>query len=513
MDEGITTFDPSKDWFNKHLLGKEVAQQDTTALKALDLSAESPVIDEHCFMQLTMNGGFHSIQFADSSIIEISSASLVGATVHSADKVNLMKLQNMLKDRVITNQAVSALLKLKIRTIATTDGSYSLKYKMSPSSKSLLLHRECRDLPFTSKVADLELGEYVTVTTEKTVKYIEQNNLTRVPVRILLDCKSEHGICAHCYGLKFSSLQFPKVGDYVGTESAQAIGEPSAQLTISLVNQGGTAGAAINDGVKRFSSLLDGSIREDTSALVAPRSGYVTISKLGQTASISVRPVNKSCELCIDCAVDGKCPDFKPGKTPECAINNVFDVASIICKDGEWVEAGQPITNTIVSPNVINTVTIEDADGIRDTTDFKYVQRRKQVVWLDNYFYTFSDKGIDINARHFEILARIQNLQGVVYYSDNPEFEVGESYEITSLQKAEGTVRFTSSLSSRDDVIINTSGAMTALSFERIQSVAAKLCVRNHKSSYAYNNSLLGSLAVGTDLITCLLYTSPSPRD
>ena len=42
-----------------------------------------------------------------------------------------------------------------------------------------------------------------------------------------------------------------KQGKRVLLIDAQAVGEPSAQLTISLVNQGGTAGAAINDGDRK----------------------------------------------------------------------------------------------------------------------------------------------------------------------------------------------------------------------------------------------------------------------
>ena len=174
----------------------------------------------------------------------------------------------------------------------------------------------------------------------------------------------------------------------------------------------------------------------------------------------------------------------------------------LIVKEGDWVEASQPLTSLIVNPKTITAITIsEGKKSVRDTTAFEFVYRKKQTVWLENYFYTFANKGIDINARHFEIFARIQNLQGFVYYSNDPDFEQGKSYEITSLLKSPG-VKFTPKLSSRPEVILNTSGAMAALSFERIQSVAASLCVDNYKSPYDYNNSLLGSVAVGTDLVT-----------
>lgn len=122
-----------------------------------------------------------------------------------------------------------------------------------------------------------------------------------------------------------------RVGDFVGTESAQAVGEPSAQLTISLVNQGGTAGAAINDGVKRFSSLLDGSVKD--CALVAPRNGYVHIEPLGEAVTLSIKPIDKSCTLCNGCSFAGDCPTVSRETLPPCAFPKVVPANLLVVKE------------------------------------------------------------------------------------------------------------------------------------------------------------------------------------
>lgn len=500
LDDSRTTLVPSRIWFENNLLGKIVDPNDKQSLELLGLQGDNTEITDDCFATLLSNNGFHSLQLADGSLLEASVNSMVGSVLSVADKLSMMKLRNTLKDKMLTMHSVSLIQKLTMPSITTSDGTYSLWYKMDPCSKSLLLHRQCRDLKYSTHMYDPEAGRMIELTTEKTVQYIEQQNLRRVPVRILLDCRSEHGVCAHCYGLKFSSLTFPRVGDFVGTESAQAVGEPSAQLTISLVNQGGTAGAAINDGVKRFSSLLDGSVKD--CALVAPRNGYVHIEPLGEAVTLSIKPIDKSCTLCNGCSFAGDCPTVSRETLPPCAFPKVVPANLLVVKEGDWVEASQPLTSLIVNPKTITAITVsEGKKSVRDTKAFEFVYRKKQTVWLENYFYTFANKGIDINARHFEIFARIQNLQGFVYYSNNPDFEQGKSYEITSLLKAPG-VKFAPKLSSRPEVILNTSGAMAALSFERIQSVAASLCVDSYKSPYNYNNSLLGSVAVGTNLTT-----------
>lgn len=498
IDDSRSQFMPSLDWFNANLLGKTVVPGDKQTKEMFRMSDDDTQIKPEHFTVLIKNGGFHSIEVTD-GIYEISIDSVVGKQLMKADKVNRCKLNHTMHNDCMTVKSVALLKKCHVRSVSTPDGGFTFKYKMDPCSKSLLLHRQCNDLPFTQTVLDSEMKE-VSVTTKKTIEYIEAQNLTRVPVRILLDCKSEHGVCAHCYGLKFSSLTFPAVGDFVGTESAQAIGEPSAQLTISLINQGGVAGAAIDDGVKRFSSLLDGSVKNP--ALIAPRSGYVQIEQLGQLATVSIKPVNKDCDLCFGCSVNGDCPVSKDDLTqlPPCTFKKSVSAQLLTCADGDWVEASQPLTCQIPNPTDITTVT-EDG-SITDTDDFELVYRKKQVTWLQNYYETFSSKGIEINARHFEIFARVQNLQGKVFYSEDPNFKAGSSYEITSLQKASGKVMFSPKLSTRSEVIMDTSGAMAALSFERVQSIAASLCVKAYSSPYKYNSSLLGDVAVGTDLIS-----------
>lgn len=497
LDDSRTRFIPSKDWFVKNLVGKIVDPRDTAALNELGLTSDNSEIVEGCFSKIIRNGGIHSIQFNDGTSIEISPISMIGESIHLSDKLAFIKLKNTLNERTLTMKSTKLAQKLHLPEVVTLSGTYVFKYKMTDCSKSLLLHRECKDLPYTVKRIDPNTGEEFEFTTEDTIAYIEHENLRKVPIRILLDCKSKHGVCAHCYGLKFSSLEIPRVGDYVGTEAAQALGEPSAQLTISLINQGGTAGAAINDGVKRFSNLLDGSIKE--SALVAPRNGYVSVKLLGKIATLSVKPVNKTCSFCTGCSVNGECPSTSGCKP--CAFKKTLDSSLLCVSDGDWVEAGQPLTIQIPSPKSVDTVTVETDKEFRDTQEFKYVYRKKQVMWLNNYYETFSSKNIDINARHFELLTRVQNLQGFVYRSENPNFEAGKTYELPELLDAEG-VSFEPRLSKLSKVIADTSGAMAALSFERIQSVAANLSVTNYKSSYMHNNSLLGAVAVGTDLVT-----------
>jgi DNA-directed RNA polymerase subunit beta' len=62
-----------------------------------------------------------------------------------------------------------------------------------------------------------------------------------VPVRSVLKCKSEHGVCRNCYGVFLATGEMCEIGDAVGIIAAQSIGEPGTQLTLRTFHIGGVA--------------------------------------------------------------------------------------------------------------------------------------------------------------------------------------------------------------------------------------------------------------------------------
>lgn len=180
LDDSRTTLVPSRIWFENNLLGKMIDPNDKQSLELLGLQGDNTEITDDCFATLLSNNGFHSLQLADGSLLEASVNSMVGSVLSVADKLSMMKLRNTLKDKMLTMHSVSLIQKLTMSSITTSDGTYSLWYKMDPCSKSLLLHRQCRDLKYSTHMYDPEAGRMIELTTEKTVQYIEQQNLRRV---------------------------------------------------------------------------------------------------------------------------------------------------------------------------------------------------------------------------------------------------------------------------------------------------------------------------------------------
>ncbi|TML12137.1 MAG: DNA-directed RNA polymerase subunit beta', partial [Actinobacteria bacterium] len=60
-----------------------------------------------------------------------------------------------------------------------------------------------------------------------------------VPVRSVLKCRSEFGVCRACYGTFLATGEMCEIGDAVGIIAAQSIGEPGTQLTMRTFHTGG----------------------------------------------------------------------------------------------------------------------------------------------------------------------------------------------------------------------------------------------------------------------------------
>jgi DNA-directed RNA polymerase subunit beta' len=78
-----------------------------------------------------------------------------------------------------------------------------------------------------------------------------------VPVRSVLKCELESGVCQACYGRALATGAMVELGDAVGIIAAQSIGEPGTQLTMRTFHTGGVAGMDITQGLPRVVELFE----------------------------------------------------------------------------------------------------------------------------------------------------------------------------------------------------------------------------------------------------------------
>jgi DNA-directed RNA polymerase subunit beta' len=108
-----------------------------------------------------------------------------------------------------------------------------------------------------------------------------------IPVRSVLKCKAETGVCRKCYGTFLATGELSEIGDAVGIIAAQSIGEPGTQLTMRTFHTGGIAGADITHGLPRVVEIFEARNPKGAAAL-AEIAGTVAIEETERQLRITV---------------------------------------------------------------------------------------------------------------------------------------------------------------------------------------------------------------------------------
>lgn len=200
-----------------------------------------------------------------------------------------------------------------------------------------------------------------------------------VPIRNLLTCRTNDGICSKCYGLNLSTRKVVDVGEAVGVIAAQSIGEPGTQLTMRTFHTGGVAGDDITQGLPRVQEIfearkLDGlKSRKSTLTEVA---GTVEIKEKGRLKDILIHQENGEVE-----------------------VYHISYGYSLAVSNGDAVEVGDALTNAPINPHELLKL-----KGLR------YVQN----YLLKEIQKVYATQGVKINDKHIEIIVRQMSRKVVV---------------------------------------------------------------------------------------------------
>jgi DNA-directed RNA polymerase subunit beta' len=189
-----------------------------------------------------------------------------------------------------------------------------------------------------------------------------------VPVRSVLKCEAESGVCRQCYGIMPATGFLVEIGDAVGIIAAQSIGEPGTQLTMRTFHTGGVAGLDITQGLPRVVELFEAR-KPKGLAKIAEVSGK--ISDLEET--------DKAVKLTI---TDDKGEENAYSFPPR---------TNVLVEKGKRVEVGTQLNEGSLYPAEIL--------AIRGRTDTEvYIVAEVQRV--------YRTQGVDINDKHIELIVR-----------------------------------------------------------------------------------------------------------
>lgn len=273
------------------------------------------------------------------------------------------------------------------------------------------------------------LGERDEMLTHDLVRKIVTANVEAVKVRSPLTCELVHGICAKCYGMDLGRGKMVEMGSAVGIVAAQSIGEPGTQLTLRTFHTGGVAaGSDITTGLPRVEELFEArrtpkgeavitgisgkakimqsdrysdqrivrvehsqmvndeyTIPEDWDILVKDEDDVVLSDVIAQKGEANIQSSHKG-----RVRVEGRNVIISH-EQQESEEYEIPTTSRLIIRDGDQVEAGQPLTEGSMNPHTILKIKGREACQVYLLTEIQKVYRAQ---------------GQNINDKHFEVITR-----------------------------------------------------------------------------------------------------------
>jgi DNA-directed RNA polymerase subunit beta' len=218
-----------------------------------------------------------------------------------------------------------------------------------------------------------EKGDIVTVETLEALE-AELGGDFQVPVRSVLKCRAETGVCQACYGIFLATGEMSEIGDAVGIVAAQSIGEPGTQLTMRTFHTGGVAGADITHGLPRVVEIFEAR-NPKGAATLAEVSGKVELENTERGPKVTILPT--------DLGSDGELGDPVEYQLPR--------RTRLLVSNGQVVEAGDAINEGSRNP--------ADLLALKGPTSTElYLVAEVQKV--------YKSQGVEIHDKHIELIVR-----------------------------------------------------------------------------------------------------------
>jgi DNA-directed RNA polymerase subunit beta' len=195
-----------------------------------------------------------------------------------------------------------------------------------------------------------------------------------IPVRSVLKCRSEFGVCRACYGIFLATGGVAEIGDAVGIIAAQSIGEPGTQLTMRTFHTGGVAGADITHGLPRVVEIFEAR-NPKGAAKLAETGGKIELEDTDRGPKITIHTDE----------VD------ENGEPIEPVSFQLPRRTRILVENGQTVEPGDALHEGSINP--------ADLLALKGSTATElYLVAEVQKV--------YKSQGVDIHDKHIELIVR-----------------------------------------------------------------------------------------------------------
>jgi DNA-directed RNA polymerase subunit beta' len=231
------------------------------------------------------------------------------------------------------------------------------------------------------KTVLLERGAEITIPRLREIhaELGEAADETLVPVRTVLKCRSEFGVCQACYGMFLATGEMSEIGDAVGIIAAQSIGEPGTQLTMRTFHTGGVAGADITHGLPRVVEIFEAR-NPKGAAKLAELAGTISIEDTDRGPKVTINPSETD--------ENGEPLAPKEYQLPR--------RTRLLVSAGDVVEPGDPLHEGSLAPTEL--LALHSKAGKGATPTEMYLVGEVQNV--------YKSQGVDIHDKHIELIVR-----------------------------------------------------------------------------------------------------------
>jgi DNA-directed RNA polymerase subunit beta' len=200
-----------------------------------------------------------------------------------------------------------------------------------------------------------------------------------IPVRSVLKCHSEYGVCRECYGIFLATGKMCDIGDAVGIIAAQSIGEPGTQLTMRTFHTGGVAGADITHGLPRVVEIFEAR-NPKGAAKLAEVSGLVEIEQTDRGVKVTIVPDEKGAD----------------GEELEPIAYALPRRTRLLVTKGQHVEPGDPLHEGSRSPAELLELHAKAGKGSTPT----------ELYLVAEVLRVYKSQGVEIHDKHIELIVR-----------------------------------------------------------------------------------------------------------
>jgi DNA-directed RNA polymerase subunit beta' len=230
-----------------------------------------------------------------------------------------------------------------------------------------------------------------------------------LPVRSVLKCKAETGVCQACYGIFLATGEMCEIGDAVGIIAAQSIGEPGTQLTMRTFHTGGVAGADITHGLPRVVEIFEAR-QPKGAAILAELGGRVEVEQTERGPKVTIHP-------------DGV---DENGEALQPVLHQLPRRTRLLVADGQAIEPGDALHEGSRTP--------ADMLRLRGSTPTElYLVGEVQKV--------YKSQGVEIHDKHIELIVRQMLKKVRVEANGDTELLPGQLVDKIVLERENSRVR------------------------------------------------------------------------